>query len=234
MFTVPSATSALATSALATSALSFLLGSLLVLALMVPLVAAYWFAPALVMIHDMPPIDAMKASFFGCLRNVVPFLLYGIVMLVGAFVAALPLGLGFLICTIIMLVFSLTPNGLFWTALALSFVSILLVSTMATLLGTFLPPAVAGGVTFFVIIVQNLAATFITQPWPFVRYLGFIAYYVLPSQASEDVLGQALKSTVLDPDYSSHVMVMLENLGYSASMILVACAIFAIKEIRIR
>jgi uncharacterized membrane protein len=85
------------TTALMGSAISVMLGSLVVLALMVPLVMAYWFAPALVMIHDMPPIDAMKASFFGCLRNIVPFLVYGLVMLVAAVIAAIPLGLGFLV-----------------------------------------------------------------------------------------------------------------------------------------
>jgi len=83
--------------ALVGAAIPFLLGSLVVLALMIPLLAAYWFAPALVMIHDMAPLDAMKASLFGCLRNFVPFLLYGVVMLVGAIVAAIPFGLGFLI-----------------------------------------------------------------------------------------------------------------------------------------
>jgi uncharacterized membrane protein len=89
----PSAVSA----ALVGSAISFLLGSLVVLALSIPLVMAYWFAPALVMIHDMPPLDAMKASFFGCLRNFVPFLVYGVVLFVAAIIAAIPLGLGFLI-----------------------------------------------------------------------------------------------------------------------------------------
>jgi uncharacterized membrane protein len=85
------------TTALMGSAISVMLGGLVVLALMVPLLMAYWFAPALVMIHDMPPIDAMKASFFGCLRNIVPFLVYGLVMFVAAIVAAIPFGLGFLI-----------------------------------------------------------------------------------------------------------------------------------------
>ena len=83
--------------ALMGSAISFLLGSLVVLALMVPLMMAYWFAPALVMIHDMPPVEAMKASFFGCLRNIVPFLVYGLVMFVAAIFAAIPFGLGFLV-----------------------------------------------------------------------------------------------------------------------------------------
>lgn len=74
-----------------------LLGTLVMLALMVPLMMAYWFAPALVMMHDMKPVDAMKASFFACLRNFVPFLVYGLVMMVAAIVAVIPFGLGMLV-----------------------------------------------------------------------------------------------------------------------------------------
>lgn len=85
------------TAAIMGSLIPMLLGSLVVLGLMVPLVMAYWFAPALVMIHDMPPVDAMKASFLGCLRNIVPFLVYGLVMFLAAIAAAIPFGLGFLI-----------------------------------------------------------------------------------------------------------------------------------------
>ena len=86
-----------ALAALASSALSILLGTLVMLALMVPLLAAYWFAPALVMMHDMKPIAAMKESFFACFRNFVPFLVYGVVMTVGGFLAVLPFGLGLLV-----------------------------------------------------------------------------------------------------------------------------------------
>jgi len=74
-----------------------LLGTLVVLGLSVPLMAAYWFAPALVMMHDMKPVEAMKASFFACFRNFVPFILYGLVMLVAAIVAVIPFGLGMLV-----------------------------------------------------------------------------------------------------------------------------------------
>lgn len=73
------------------------LGGLVALALWVPLIAAFWFAPALVVMHDVPPMEAMKQSFIGSFRNFVPFLVYGIVMLVFALVAAIPLGLGFLV-----------------------------------------------------------------------------------------------------------------------------------------
>lgn len=86
-----------ALAALAASAGSMALGVLVVVGLTVPLMAAYWFAPALVMMHGMSPAAAMKESFFACFRNFVPFLLYGLVMTVGAFLAVLPFGLGLLV-----------------------------------------------------------------------------------------------------------------------------------------
>jgi hypothetical protein len=52
--------------------------------------------PAL-MLHDMAPVAAMKASFRGCMRNIVPFLVYGILMLLLSFVAMIPLGLGLMV-----------------------------------------------------------------------------------------------------------------------------------------
>jgi len=73
------------------------IGTLVVAGLIVPLMAAYWFAPVLVTMHDMKPLAAMKASFFACFRNFVPFLVYGLVMLVALVVAMIPFGLGMLV-----------------------------------------------------------------------------------------------------------------------------------------
>ena len=89
----PDATAA----AIAAASGTILLGTLVTLALTVPLMAAYWFAPALVMIHDMAPVAAMRASFVACFTNFVPFLIYGLVMFVLAILAAIPFGLGFLV-----------------------------------------------------------------------------------------------------------------------------------------
>ena len=86
-----------ALAALAGSAMMILLGVLVMLALMVPLMMAYWFAPALVIMHDMAPVAAMKESFVGCLRNFIPFIVYGIVMGVLAILAVIPFGLGMLV-----------------------------------------------------------------------------------------------------------------------------------------
>jgi uncharacterized membrane protein len=82
---------------LAASGMSFLLAALVGLALIVPVMMLYWFAPALVVLNGMTPVAAMKASFGGCLRNIVPFLIYGIVMMILAIVASIPLGLGMLV-----------------------------------------------------------------------------------------------------------------------------------------
>jgi uncharacterized membrane protein len=73
------------------------IGVLVAMGLMIPLLAAYWFAPVLVMLHDMPPTAAMKESFFACFRNFIPFVVYGLIMLVFAILAAIPFGLGFLV-----------------------------------------------------------------------------------------------------------------------------------------
>ena len=70
---------------------------LVVLALMLPLIMAVWFAPALVVFHDLAPMAAMKSSFQGSLKNIWPFLLYGLVGFVLGIVAVIPLGLGMLV-----------------------------------------------------------------------------------------------------------------------------------------
>lgn len=72
----------------------FLLSGLVGLALFVPVTMAVWFAPALVVFNNMQPVDAMKASFLACWSNMLPFLLYGLVVFVLSVLAMIPLGLG--------------------------------------------------------------------------------------------------------------------------------------------
>jgi len=75
----------------------FLIVILVVLALLIPIMMAYWFAPALVALNGMSALAAMKLSFVACLRNFVPFLIYGLIGLVLAVLAILPVGLGMLV-----------------------------------------------------------------------------------------------------------------------------------------
>ena len=77
----------------ATMGLSFLIA----MALILPLVMAIWLAKPLAVMNEHGAFEAMKGSFTGCLKNIIPFLLYGIVMLVLSIVASIPMFLGILL-----------------------------------------------------------------------------------------------------------------------------------------
>ncbi|MBU2713277.1 BPSS1780 family membrane protein [Zooshikella harenae] len=64
---------------------------LMIMALTIPLLMAIWFAPTLIILDQKPFWDAVKLSFQGCLCNMLPFLVYGLVFLVIAAVILLPL-----------------------------------------------------------------------------------------------------------------------------------------------
>jgi uncharacterized membrane protein len=58
---------------------------------------ALWFAPGLVVFRGVAPVDAMRLSFDASLKNLVPFLLYGLIYIVASIVASIPFGLGWLV-----------------------------------------------------------------------------------------------------------------------------------------
>lgn len=61
------------------------------------LLMAMQFAPMLVVFDKMPPIFALKTSFKAFLRNIMPMTIYALMMLPFAFLASLPMMLGWLI-----------------------------------------------------------------------------------------------------------------------------------------
>lgn len=79
---------------------SLVVPSLVMMLLMLPVAMAYWFAPALVMLRKVAPVEAMKKSFHACRLNVLAFLIYAI--------AALALLI--LILTVATLIASLIPG----------------------------------------------------------------------------------------------------------------------------
>jgi hypothetical protein len=70
---------------------------LLVLVLGTLVSMAMWFAPALVVFRNLAPMDAVRASFAASLKNIVPFVLYGLIYIVAAIVASLLFGLGWIV-----------------------------------------------------------------------------------------------------------------------------------------
>ena len=67
------------------------------LTLLLPLLMAYWFAPALVVFGNMSPVSAMKTSLFASLHNFAPFLVYGLVIFGLFLLATVPFKLGLLV-----------------------------------------------------------------------------------------------------------------------------------------
>jgi len=58
---------------------------------------ALWFAPALVVFRNVPPLDALRLSATAVLKNTLPFLVYGAIYLVASIVASIPFGLGWIV-----------------------------------------------------------------------------------------------------------------------------------------
>lgn len=69
----------------------------LVLLLSLPLLMAYSFAVPLVCLGGHGPVAALKASFFAVVANWAPFLVYGLIYIVLALLASIPLMLGWLL-----------------------------------------------------------------------------------------------------------------------------------------
>jgi hypothetical protein len=53
----------------------------------VPLLMALWYAPLLVYFDDMKPLAALRSSFVACMKNALPLLVYGVVIMAGMFLA---------------------------------------------------------------------------------------------------------------------------------------------------
>lgn len=83
-------------------AINLLLAALIGLSLYLPVVMALWFSPALVVFNKLSAIQAMIASMKGCVLNVLPFLLYGILAMLFMILATLPVFLGWLVLIPVM------------------------------------------------------------------------------------------------------------------------------------
>ncbi|UJP04697.1 MAG: hypothetical protein LZF61_07455 [Nitrosomonas sp.] len=76
---------------------SFLTSSLLMLVLSIPLMMATWFAPLLVAFDRLSPQAALQQSFFACLRNLFPFQVYIIALIILTIICLIPYGVGLVI-----------------------------------------------------------------------------------------------------------------------------------------
>lgn len=74
-----------------------MLAVLIGLLLMIPIAMMFWFAPVLISLGGVPLIESLKMSFVGCLKNILPFLIFSIAMIILAVIASIPFFLGWLV-----------------------------------------------------------------------------------------------------------------------------------------
>jgi uncharacterized membrane protein len=74
-----------------------LLAVLVAMLLGIPLAMAMYFAPSLVALDAVPVLQAFRLSLIGCLKNILPFLLYGVIAVLLVFLGTIPLLLGLLV-----------------------------------------------------------------------------------------------------------------------------------------
>ncbi len=67
------------------------------LVMSIPLVFSIIFAPALIVMHDLKALQAMKQSYSGAMKNILPLIVWFILATVLIFLGAIPVGLGLLV-----------------------------------------------------------------------------------------------------------------------------------------
>lgn len=65
--------------------------------LLTPLLMCIWFAPVLIVVQNMSVKEAVIESYRGCTKNILPFLVYGLILVLLYVVAIMPLLLGLLV-----------------------------------------------------------------------------------------------------------------------------------------
>lgn len=101
--------------------IALLLASLVAILIFIPLSMAVWFVPALIVLHDIRPIESMKMSLKGSLKNIGPLFVF---FLVGPIIALLvftfTLGIGMLVLVPIGMITYYTSYRDVWTDQPLS------------------------------------------------------------------------------------------------------------------
>ena len=82
---------------LQTGIAGMLIALLVMTGLSVPVYMAVWFSTPLITLNGLEVGAALRTSFFACLKNVLPFLIWGVMMFLLAIVASIPLLLGWLL-----------------------------------------------------------------------------------------------------------------------------------------
>src|SRR5438552_11479604 len=104
---------------------------------------------------------------------------------------------------------------------------------LSVALGGIAPPVVAGAATVFCRLMPSFARPFLADPRPWVHWLASAGYYLAPAQMPASLLGESFAKELLAPHYGLYAQVLVENVLYAVAVMVVACLVFARREIRL-
>ncbi|MEY4484784.1 MAG: family transporter protein [Verrucomicrobiota bacterium] len=141
---------------------------------------------------------------------------------------------GILFALLIVRIFDVHLTPMFWVGCADMFFKPVLYSGVSLSLSVFLPPVLAGSCTFLLTIASTIIGGYLHHPVWILRQFAKLAYYIPPAEMPVDLISASFTKELLHPDYTLYFLVMGENILYAIMIFLVACAIFARRELKLR
>ena len=142
--------------------------------------------------------------------------------------------LGILIALFIALAYDVRYSPLLWVGVANLFVSTLFFSGVSLGFSVFMPPVLAGGCTILISSLPGLVSDLTRHPRWIARVFADAAYYLAPATMPVDLIGGSFTRELVHPEYRLYFEVMAENFLYTVVVFILACAIFARRELRLR
>ncbi|MDN5566994.1 MAG: hypothetical protein L0G25_09305, partial [Psychrobacter sp.] len=98
------------------NSVGLVIAMLLSVIVILPVIMLIWFAPALVVLHNIKPLEAMKMSLKGCTKNIMPFLVFVFTLsIIASLLIVFTLGLGLLVVVPVGMITYYTSYRDVWT-----------------------------------------------------------------------------------------------------------------------
>jgi ABC-type transport system involved in multi-copper enzyme maturation permease subunit len=141
---------------------------------------------------------------------------------------------GIVLALVIASIFDVQFAPTLWLGFAQMFVDAAFFSGVSLGLSVVLPPVLAGAGTVILSALPSTVESAIEHPRWILRLLTTAAYYISPAVMPGDLIAESFSRELLSPDYALYFRVLVENLLYAIAVFILACAVFARREIRFR
>jgi len=126
----------------------------------------------------------------------------------------------------------LDPSPILWVGLAQRLVGLVLLTTLALVLGSWLHPLIAGILALLVVTLPGLAMPYLEHSAWLLRWLSTTVYYAGPAVSQDGLISAAFSQAPLDQGYQLPLLVALENGLYALAVLGVALLRSRQREIR--